>query len=205
MFAIYGEVCKKNLKIFLIPATLSSLLIPVILLVITDLRSCPADVAANLCQRLYSISGILLLSPIFATEHRVTVEETLLSKAIPLRVVQFIRLVEALITMALSTAGFIWFLMIFDGELEFKKFFMHSFATTLLLGGLGMACTRFSHNIGIGYMLAFGFYIVQQFFPYEVTRYFYIFTLKREYGVLPVYVCAAFLIVISFLKIRKRR
>ena len=201
MFAIYGEVCKKNLKIFLFPVALSVLLIPVILFFITDLHNSSMFVAGKLCQRFFSISGIFLLSSIFAPEQRDNVEETLLTKAVPLRAVYVIRFVEALLALVLYTAVFIGLLVLLGGvELEFTRLFIHTLAPALLLGGLGMAGTRFGGNIGVGCMIAFGFLMIQHFFPIEITKYFHIFTLEGEYSVIMVYLCAFAFVLISFIK-----
>ena len=204
MFAIYGEICKKNLKIFLLPAVLSVLLIPAILLIITDLHNSSVGVAENLCQKFFALSGILLMSPIFAPEQKDNVKETLMAKVVPLRTVYFIRLAIALLALAIYLAGFIWLLILLGGsDIEFKRFFIHTLATALLLGGLGMAGTRFGGNIGVGYMIAFGFYMIQQFFPIELIRHFYIFTLKGDYNLITVYLGAALLIIAPLVKSAK--
>jgi hypothetical protein len=99
MLAIYGEVCKKNLKLFLLPAVLSALIVVVCLLVITDLRNCSLAFAANICQKFFALTGVLLLSPIFALEQKDNTEETFLVKVISLKFVYIIRLVLALATL----------------------------------------------------------------------------------------------------------
>ena len=196
MLAIYGEVCKKNLKIFLLPAALSALIVVICLLFITDLRNCSPAFAANICQKFFALTGILLLSPVFTPEQKDNTEETLLAKVIPLKIVYMIRLVSALATLALFTAGFLGLLVILGGDIEFTRYFTHTYATALFLGSLGFAAAKFTGNIGVSYIVAFGFYIVQAFFPIEITRYFYLFTLRSdEYYIVPIYVCALILIV----------
>lgn len=202
MLEIYGAVCKKNLKIFLIPAALSALVVAVCLFIVTDLRECSPIFAANICQKFFALTGILLLSPVFTPEQKDNTEETVLAKVIPQRFVYLIRLMGALAALALYTAGFIGLLILLGGEIEFSRYFIHTFATALILGSIGFAATKFSGNFGIGYMLAFGFYIVQAFIPVKIiTEHFYIFTLKSEaYSIIPLYVCAFVFIIIPFFK-----
>ncbi|MDR0301741.1 MAG: hypothetical protein LBI04_05435, partial [Treponema sp.] len=120
-------------------------------------------------------------------------------KAFPLKIVYAIRLVLALATLVLFTAGFLGLLVMLGGEIEFTRYFTHTYATALFLGSLGFAAAKFTGNIGVSYIVAFGFYIIQAFFPIEITKHFYLFTLRsEEYSVIPLYMCAVTLIAAPF-------
>ena len=204
MFKIYCEVCRKNLKIFLLPAVFSVLLLIIILFIITNLRNINIGRAAVICQQFFAWSGIFLLSPVFMPEQKDNIEETVLSKAVPVKAVYLIRLAEALLTLVLFTAGFLGLLLLFGSEIEFTRYFFHTLGTALLLGSLGFAGTRFAGNIGVGYLIAFGFYVVQMFLPVDRianAEYFFIFTLLIETNnILLIYICALFLIIVPFFK-----
>jgi len=202
MFRIYLEVCRKNIRIFLFPAVFSALLLIIILFIVTDLRNAGVEYTAMICQQFFAWAGIFLLSPVFMPEQKDNIEETILSKTVPVKAAYLIRLVQALVALLLFTAGFIFILSFLVSEIEFKRYFIHTFATALLLGSLSFAGTRFTGNIGIGYIIAFGFYIIQMFLPdgiLERAEYIYIFTIRNEtYSIVPIYISALCCIIIPF-------
>jgi hypothetical protein len=186
------------------PAAFSVLLLIIILLVIARQLNFRPQYTAVICQQFFSWAGIFLLSPVFMPEQNDNIEETVVSKAMPIKAVYLIRLVQALFALVLFTAGFIFLLFIFGSEIEFARYFIHTFAVAFLLGSLGFAGTRFAGNISVGYLIAFGFYIVQMFLPVdriESAEYFFIFTLIRETrSIIPMYICAFILVLIPFVK-----
>jgi hypothetical protein len=157
-----------------------------------------------ICQQFFAWAGIFLLSPIFMPEQRDNIEETVLSKSVPIKAAYLIRFVETLTVLLLFTAGFIFILCLFGSEIEFNRYFIHTLATALFLGSLGFAGTRFTGNIGVGYTIAFGFYIIQMFLPEKIIErftYIYIFTLQSEaYDTIPIYILSLGFIIIPFLK-----
>lgn len=204
MFKIYGEVFIKNLKIFLFPASFAVILLMVILFAISDLRNRGGEIAAIFCQQFFSWAGIFLLSPVFMPEKRDNIEETVLSKALPIKIVYIIRLAGALFALIIFTAVFIFLLSLLGNELEFGRYFVHTLATALFLGSLAFAGTRFSGNVGVGYLIAFGVYIMQMFIPsmqINKTENLYIFTLLGEVNnVVYIYMCAFILILVALSK-----
>jgi len=204
MFRLYLEIYKKNIKIFLLPAVFSVIFLTVVLFFITDPINCTAAYAARICQEYFTWVGIFLLAPVFMPEQRDNIKETILSKTMPTQTMYLIRLIQALAALVLFTAGLILSLSLLGGEIEFKRYFVHTFAIALLLGGLGFMGTRFSGNIGVGYIIAFGFYIIQMFLPdeiIEIVPYIYIFTLKNETsGIFLFYIYSFILIIIPFFK-----
>jgi len=206
MFRIYGEVCKKNLKIFLLPAVCSVGLLAAVIFIVTDMRDSNAKFAAVICQQFFAWAGIFLLTPVFIAEQKDNIEETVLSKPFPVKTVYFIRFLEALAALVLFTTGFVLALSLMNGEISFTRYFAHTLAAALLLGSLGFMGTRFSGNIGVGYITAFGVYIMQMFLPdgiIEKAPHIYIFTLQNEtYGIFPIYLFSLIFIAASFLKKR---
>jgi len=204
MFRIYSELCGKNIKLFLLPAVCSAMFLAAILFIITEPQNCSAVYAARICQEFFAWTGIFLLSPVFMPEQRDNIEESILSKAVPIKAIYLIRLAEALTALVLFAAGVVWILLLLGAEIEFKRYFIHTFATALLLGSLGFAGTRFSGNIGVGYIIAFGFYIIQMFLPDEIiekAHYIFIFTLRSEtYSSIPIFIFSIVFIGVSFLK-----
>lgn len=201
---IYLEVCRKNIKIFLLPAVFSVLLPIIIMFIVADPRNLRPDYAAVMCQQFFAWSGIFLLSPVFMPEQRNNIEETVLSKSVPVKTVYLIRLAEALITLLLFTAGFVSLLHLLGSEINFTRYFVHTFAVAFLLGSLSFAGTRFTGNIGAGYLITFGFYVLQMFLPVdriETAKYFCIFTLIIENSnIIPMYICSVILIAVPFIK-----
>jgi hypothetical protein len=204
MLKIYGEVCRKNIKIFLLPGVLSVFLLIAIIFIVINLRNSSAHFITLICQQFFVWSGIFLLSPVFMPEQKDNIEETVLSKAMPVKAIYIIRLTEALLTLILFTAGFIGLLILFGNEIEFKHYFIHTLGVALLLGSLGLVGTRFTGNISVGYLIAFGFYVLQMFLPLdriEIGEYIYIFTLIVETNnIIYIYLFAFILIAVPFIK-----
>ncbi len=129
-------------------------------------------------ERFVSITGIILLVPIFYPEQDKNIDEVVNSKFTSQTVVIFLRLIMSLLFLGLITACFT-LVMHYNGcVFDVPRFWAGTFITAFFLGVLGFTVYGISNNLIGGYLASLAYYLLN-FMSGRKLGSFYLFSLSR--------------------------
>lgn len=137
--------------------------------------------AAVPLEMFVSLSGMLLLTPVFHPEQDGETEDVVSCRLFPAPAVYFIRTVLSVLALALYIMGFMLLMRAAGSEVSLKLFF-GTLADGLFLGGLGMAASAVTGLTAVSYMLPLLFYLLN-YGAGEKLKCFWLFSMtKGDYG-----------------------
>lgn len=157
-FAAFGRILTVNLKHNFLPHFLAALLIAVLTPLILGISSLDEINAARPVEMMLSLTGIMLLTPIFLPEQNENIRDLIRSKKTNYLNVCIIRLVYSIITLALITGCFVLFMGFCESSVSIRHF-IGGFISALFLGALGFFSAGLSGNATVGYMVSMVYYI----------------------------------------------
>lgn len=152
------RILKVNLKHNFLPHLFLALVIVFFTPVIFGISSLTEREAAQPLEKLLSLTGMVLLTPIFLPEQNENICNLIRSKRIDYLAVCFIRLLYSLFFLAVIFG--IFTLIMYHSESEITmRHFIGGYASALFLGALGFFFAGISKNFVIGYMVSMIYYI----------------------------------------------
>lgn len=123
--------------------------------------------------------GIIFLVPIFIPDQDKNIRELIESKYTSLLQIHIIRVIEAVVFLAIFLLFFVLYLYL--GECRFPMFpyFLGTMAEAIFLGGMGVLVYGFFDNIATAYMIPFVFYMMNFGASSKLLHHFYLFSMSR--------------------------
>lgn len=140
------------------------------------IASLNAGEAAQPLERLLSLSGIVLLTPIFLPEQNENIRDLIRSKWTDYLAVCAIRLLYSIFFMAAIIGIFVFVMRCRESEVTVCHF-VGGLSSALFLGSLGFFFAGLSQNAIVGYMVSLIYYILN-FAIKDELNYFYLFSMS---------------------------
>lgn len=174
-----SSVCKiinVHLRHNFAPHLLLALVITILTTVVFGISSLSARESAQPLEMLLSLTGVILITPIFAPEQNENIRDLIRSKRTDYLSVCFIRLLCSLFFLALIFGAFTVYMYHCECKVTFRHF-LGGFSSALFLGALGFFFAGISRNTVIGYMIAMIYYIAN-FAMKDDLKKLYIFSMS---------------------------
>lgn len=150
-FLKYSQAAKANLRFEFLPHFLLTVLLCALCPVMFGLNDLSAAEAAVPLEMVISLSGVLLLTPLFLPEQDKTLAGILYTKRTPPWRVYTLRACYSVFFVLLVTGAYTGLLYLLHCDVSVIHF-LGTAATALFLGGLGAAVFAVSNNIAAAYM-----------------------------------------------------
>lgn len=194
----YSAVAVSNLRHNCLPHLLLSIGFLLATPTIFGMNDLDARAAAVPLEYFISLTGVVLLTPIFLPEQEDSVRDVMQSRETGLTPVYLIRAGTALLALLCLSLSAV--LMLRTGSCQVDLSFVSAvFANGIFLGGLGMLSYGICGNIAVGYMIPVLYYVLnfagkpQSFGP------FYLFSMSQGHtgGKWLMLLCGCILITLS--------
>lgn len=147
-----------NLKHNFIPHLMAALLIVLLTPLIFAVSSLDERLAAQPIEMMLSLTGTVILTPIFLPEQNETIRDVICSKRTDYMKVCIMRIIYSIIALASIIGVFVLVMRFCESHVTFRHF-AGGFASALFLGSLGFLTAGFSRNAPAGYMVSLIYYI----------------------------------------------
>lgn len=172
IFKIIGINIKHNFVTHLLIALAIALLIPAV----SGITSLTGREAARPLEMMLSLTGIVLLAPIFLPEQNENIRDLIRSKRMDYLTVCLIRLIYSIFFLAIICGVFTYIMYCCESETTFCHF-AGCFISALFLGALGFFSAGVSKNTIIGYMISMIYYMANYAMKDELNH-FYLFSMS---------------------------
>lgn len=156
----YLNIAKINLKFNLLPHILAALAFCLFAPVIMGIENLDTIQTAQVLEVYIALIGIVLLIPIFLPDQNKDIRDLTESKKMPVYIVHLIRLIEAIVILALFILGIVFILKQKGCEFPILQFFAGIMAEAVFLGSLGILAYSFSDTLPVAYMVPLLYYII---------------------------------------------
>lgn len=167
-------------------------------------RNLDASQAAKVMEMYAAFTGILLMTPLFLPEQNREIWLLEKSKATPLWKLYLIRLLTAMVLLAVVVTVFLQMMKQGNSQFDVKELWIGSFCEIFFLGSIGFFISGITNQVVLGYMVS----VVYFFANIGVSKYLGDFALfqmmKGEYGFLVPMAAASLLLIISGIALRER-
>lgn len=147
-----------NLKRNFLPHFCIAILITLLTPAVFGISSLDEKLAAQPIEMLLSLTGTVLLTPIFLPEQNENIRDVIRSKRTDYLHICIMRAVYSVIAVAIIIGGFVLVMYFSESNVSYLHF-IGGFASALFLGALGMMTAGISGNIPVGYMISLIYYI----------------------------------------------
>ena len=175
-FKLTVRVLSVNLRHNFMPHFVIALVIAFLTQIIFGIASLDAREAAQPLERLLSLAGAVLLTPIFLPEQNENICDLVRSKRTDYLAVCFIRLLYSVFFLALIIGAFTLVMRQSESAVTFRHFF-GGFSSAMFLGSLGFFFAGISRNTIVGYMVSLIYYIAN-FGLKDELKDFYLFSMS---------------------------
>lgn len=175
----FKSVCRIlgiNLRHNFLPHLLLALVITFLTPIIFGISSLNERESAQPLEMLLSLTGTVLLTPIFMPEQNENIRDLIRSKKIDYLAVCFIRLLYSVFFLAVIFVGFTLVINYSESEITLRHF-IGGYSSALFLGALGFFCAGISKNSIIGYMVSMIYYI-SNFTMKDELKNWYLFSMS---------------------------
>ena len=175
----FKSVCRIlgiNLRHNFLPHLLLALLITFLTPIIFGISSLNERESAQPLEMLLSLTGTVLLTPIFMPEQNENIRDLIRSKKIDYLAVCFIRLLYSVFFLAVLFVGFTLVIYYSESEITLRHF-IGGYSSALFLGALGFFCAGISKNSIVGYMVSMIYYI-SNFTMKDELKNWYLFSMS---------------------------
>lgn len=194
-FTLWLKIVKVNLRHNFLPHLLAALLVTACTPVVFEISSLNGMLAAQPLEMLLSLTGAILLTPVFLPEQDENIRDLICSKRTDYLAVCALRVAYSTGVFAAIIGAFTLLMRACESAVTAKHFF-GAFASALFLGALGFFGAGVSGNVTVGYMVAMIYYIAN-FALKEKLGNFYLFSMSAGNGEGKVFLLAAALLVIA--------
>ena len=171
---------------------------------ITDLDAIAAAVPL---ESVVSLSGIILLTPVFFPEHDENISGLVRSKYTDYLTVYMIRTICSAAALFIMICVFV-FIMKLNGCVVDIRYALGTFATAFFFGSIGFFASGVTNSIAVSYMIPILYYIISMVMGNKSMGNFYPFYMMQGNfrGKILLTLCAAVIIGLTFLlKAAKRK
>lgn len=179
-FGLWVKIARVNLRHNFLPCMLAALAVALCTPVVFEISSLDRKLAAQPLEMLLSLSGAVLLTPVFLPEQDENICDLVRSKKISYLSVCALRAAYSAIALALLIGGFTLLMRGCESAVTWEHFF-GAFASAFFLGALGLLGASISKNVTVGYMAAMIYYIMN-FALKEKLKDFYLFSISAGDG-----------------------
>ena len=127
----------------------------------------------------FSLSGIILLTPLFAPDQIRDIRDLLRTREMPFWWLHLIRLAEAFVSLTVLAVLFLFWMRAGKCRFEFLPCCLGTLATCLFLGGLGILAASLTDSLPIGYMVSMIYYVCNFGSGRDYLGPFYLFTMTE--------------------------
>lgn len=173
ILSIEIEHFKNHYAGHLAAALLFSLLAPVIM----GMEALNQYHAGQILDVYFSLLGIVLLTPLFMPEQNKDIRDLLASREYPLRNIQLLRLLQAVVILAVLNLLVLFQMKLGECTFPFGTYFCCAMANCVFLGGLGIFAYGITDHLVIAYMIPVFYYICCYGAGQKYLGKFYLFSL----------------------------
>ena len=173
ILSIEKEHFKNHYAGHLAAALLLSLLAPVIM----GMEALNQYQAGQILDVYFSLLGIVLLTPLFMPEQNKDIRDLLASREYPLRNIQLLRLLQAVVILAVLNLLVLFQMKLGECTFPFGTYFCCAMANCVFLGGLGIFAYGITDHLVIAYMIPVFYYICCYGAGQKYLGKFYLFSL----------------------------
>ena len=170
------KILSVSLRHNFIPHLAIALVIAFLTQVLFGISSLDAREAAQLIERLLSLVGTVLLTPIFLPEQNENIRDLIRSKRTDYLAVCLVRLVYSVFFLAVIIGVFAFIMQYQESEITIRHV-VGGFASALFLGALGFSFAGISQNTVAGYMVSMIYFILNFVLRDELGN-FYLFSMS---------------------------
>lgn len=165
-----------NIKHNFVPHLLIALAIALLVPAVSGITSLTGREAARPLEMMLSLTGVVLLAPIFLPEQNENIRDLIRSKRMDYLIVCLMRLVYSVFFLAMICGSFTYIMYCCESETTFRHF-SGCFISALFLGALGFFFAGVSRNTIVGYMIAMIYYMANYAMKDELNH-FYLFSMS---------------------------
>lgn len=147
-----------DLKRNFIPHLAIALLIAFLTPTLFSISSLDEKLAAQPIEMMLSLTGSVLLTPIFLPEQNGNIRDVIRSKRTDYMSVCFMRIIYSVISLALIIGIFVLVMSVCKSHVTLRHY-AGGFASALFIGSIGFLAAGLSRNAPVGYMVALIYYI----------------------------------------------
>ncbi|MFC0414753.1 hypothetical protein ACFFHH_04680 [Cytobacillus solani] len=151
------QIAKVNLRHNFLPHFLLCILLLLLTPVLFGISSLDNRAAAVPLEIFISLTGILLLTPIFQPEQDSTIDEITSSKYISNTVVYLIRIAYSILTLIMLISIFSLFMKVSASDMTLPLY-LGAVVTAMFLGSIGLFTASIFRNIAVSYMVPIVYY-----------------------------------------------
>ena len=170
------RILSVNLRHNFIPHFLIALTIAFLTPVLFGIASLDARESAQPLERLLSLAGTVLLTPIFLPEQNENIRDLIRSKKTDYRAVYAVRLLYSIFFLAVIMGTFTLVMQYSESEVTIRHY-VGGVSSALFLGSLGFFFAGISQNTIVGYMVSMIYYIAN-FGLKDELKGFYLFSMS---------------------------
>lgn len=170
------SILSVNLRHNFIPHFVMALVIAFLTQVLLGIASLDAIEAAKPLERLLSLTGAVLLTPIFLPEQNENIRDLVRTKRMDYLAICFIRLLYSVFFLAVIIGAFTLVMQCRESAVTARHFF-GGLSSALFLGSLGFFFAGISQNTIVGYMVSLIYYIANMGLKDELKS-FYLFSMS---------------------------
>lgn len=170
------KILSVNLRHNFIPHLIIALVIALITQGLFGIASLNAREAAQPLEKLLSLAGVVLFTPIFLPEQNENIRDLIRSKRTDYLAVCFVRLLYSVLFLAVIIGAFTLVMQYRESEVTIRHFF-GGFSSALFLGSLGFFFAGISRNTVAGYMVSM-IYFIANFALKDELKGFYLFSMS---------------------------
>ena len=174
-FGLIYRILSVNLRHNFIPHLFIALVIAFLTPALFGIASLDAREAAQPIERLLSLAGTVLLTPVFLPEQNENIRDLIRSKRTDYRAVCVIRLLYSVFFLAVIIGAFTLVMQCSESQVTIRHF-VGGFSSALFLGLLGFFLAGITQNTVVGYMVSMIYYI-SNFALKEELKGFYLFSM----------------------------
>ncbi len=152
------KILSVNLRRNFLPHVAIAIVIVLLTPVVFSISSLDTKSAAQPIEMLLSLTGTVLLTPVFLPEQDENIRDLIRSRRTDYTHICIMRVIYSVLTLAVIIAGFVLVMRYFECDVTIRHA-AGGFATALLLGSIGFFAVAISGNTPVGYMASLMYYI----------------------------------------------
>lgn len=174
----YLQIGKVNLRLSLLPNLLLSVVLLLLSPLVMGVENLDASRTAAVLEMFVALIGIILITPIILPEQNKDIRDLVEAKYTSITVILLIRLIEAIVSLAILIGGYTIFLRLNHCDFPPVPFYLGTLAEALFVGGIGFCAYSIFNQIAIAYMLPIVYYIVSISPGKQLLKNFYLFSMR---------------------------
>ena len=201
----FNLILKNNLKHHFLPHFVLAIFLACVTPALYGISSLNAINASRPLEMFLSLTGIILLTPVFQPEQNENLRDLIRSKKIDYLFICLIRLLYSVFFLALLFGIFVLIMYYSESQVNIQHF-IGGFSSALFLGALGFFFAGVGNNAILGYMIAMIYYVANFAMKKELKN-LYIFSMsagsfQEKYWLLG---ASLLIIIVTFLYLKFKK